>query len=424
LRAAAEHRERRGVAVTGLGVVSALGFGADELWEGLLGGACALGPSPTSPRGVPVPRSAGAVGGATHRVEELVDPRTLRRLATLSRHALGAAALALRESGTLERWAREGDQGAALRDATAVLLGTSYGPSAYHFEYYEKLFTNGIKDASPLLFSESVMNAAPGHVAIHWKLRGPSLALVGGEEVGLAAVADALDRIRLGESSAALAGGAEEYCDFVHAALATRRVIAAERGEPFSGAEAGSFLGEGAAFLFLEDPAPGAGDAATGNLVEVAGAGFARGPAGPGGPARAVELAVGGALADAGVGPEAVDLVVASASGRRLDREEAIGLDRALLSGARRPRRPIHVVAPKAALGEGFAFTSAIQALVAVKALQEGTVPPAPAGAQAALLPPGFEMPRDPVEADLEGALAVALGARGNAVAVYFRVAR
>ena len=116
--------------------------------------------------------------------------------------------------------------------------------------------------------------------------------------------------------------------------------------------------------------------------------------------------------------------MVASASGRRLDREEAIGLERALLSGAGRHRRPIHVVAPKAALGEGFAFTSAIQALVAVKALQEGTVPPAPAGAQAALLPPGFEMPRDPVEADLEGALAVALGARGNAVAVYFRVAR
>jgi nodulation protein E len=417
LRAPADQRPRRAVAVTGLGAVSALGLGAADLWEGLLRGECALSPSPPSPRGIPVPESAGALGAAARRVEEVVDPRALRRLAPLSRHALGAAALALREAGAEKRW--EGEDGEAVRAATAVVLGTSYGPSAYHFEYYEKLFANGIRDASPLLFSESVMNAAPGHVAIRWKLRGPSLALVGGEDVGLAAIADAMDRVRLGEAAAALAGGAEEYCDFVHAALGARRVVGAERGEPFSGAEGRSFLGEGAAVLLLENAAAAGGGPPA--LAEAAGAGFARGSAGPGGAARAVELAAAGALADAGMRAEEVDLVVASAGGGPLDREEAAGLERALAGGNGRKGRPVLILAPKAALGEGFAFTSAAQALVAVKALAEGVVPPAPGRAAPVLLPPGFEMPRQRVEADLRGALAVSVSARGNAVAVCFR---
>jgi 3-oxoacyl-(acyl-carrier-protein) synthase len=154
-------------------------------------------------------------------------------------------------------------------------------------------------------------------------------------------------------------------------------------------------------------------------LARVAGAGHARGPAGPGGATAAVEAAVLGALADAGVDAGAVDLVVASASGGPLDREEALGLERALLAGA--PRSPIPVVCPKAALGEAFGFTSAAQALVAVKALAEGTVPPTPGSAPPDLLPRGFILPRRPFAADIRGALAVAVNARGAAVAVLFR---
>jgi 3-oxoacyl-(acyl-carrier-protein) synthase len=399
--------------VTGLGAVSALGLGAEELWSALLAGRVGAGPSPPSPRGIPVPALAGTLGEVGKRIDDVADPRYLRRLAAISRSTVAAAALACR--------GRQGDKSSdAFREATGVLVGTSYGASSYHFEYYEKLFRNGLRDASPLLFSESVMNAAPGHVSLYLKLRGASAALVGGEEAGLTALADALDRIRLGDARAVLAGGAEEYCDFVHAGLARAGIAGGERGEPFAGTERGSFFAEGAALLLLEEAAGARADGLEA-LAVLAGAGAARAGGVEDMPA-AVEKAVRRALADAGVEPASVGLVVSSASGGPLDRAEALGLERALGGTG---EGPIYVAAPKANLGEGFAFTSAVEALVAALAVARGVVPPGLAGeagsAAPADLPPGFAMPGRPVETPLAAALAVSLNRLGNAVAVVFR---
>jgi nodulation protein E len=406
------------VAVTGLGAVSPLGLGADELWDQLVAGASGLRASPPSPHGIQVPGSAATMGDVSRRIDDVVSPRFLRRLANFSRYAVGAASLCFQEAGREGRWSLDG--GAARRDATAVILGTCFGCSAYHFDYYEKLFRNGVRDASPLLFSESVMNAASGHTSIHLKLRGASLALVGGEEVGLAAIADAADRIRLGEVTAALAGGAEEYCDFVHAWLTRRGYVTDSSARPYAGDEKGGFLGEGATFLLLED----AGSVtSTGGqpLAFVVGAGAARAREGSvaTGTAEAVERAIQGALAEAELPPQAVDLVVSSAGGTVFDGYEAQGIAGALRTSARTGSgRELFIAAPKAALGEAFAFTSSAQALVGVKALVEGVVPPLPGLSGAVDLPPGLRLVSEPVRKDLQHALVVSVSTRGNAVAV------
>jgi len=403
------------VAVTGLGAVSPLGLGADELWDKLVAGASGLGTSPSSSRGINVPESAATVGEVSRRVDDVVSPKFLRRLANLSRYAVGAASLCFQEPGRDARWG-----GAARRDATAVLLGTCFGCSAYHFEYYEKLFRHGIKDASPLLFSESVMNAASGHISIHLKLRGASLALVGGEEVGLAAIADAADRIRLGEATAALAGGAEEYCDFVHAWLASQGYVTGRAARPYAGDETGGFLGEGATLLLLEDARS---VMSTGGrpLAFVAGAATAR--AGEGAVAastvEAVERAIRDALGEAELSPQAVDLVVSSAAGTVFDGYEAKGIARALDTRSRTGSgRALFVAAPNAVLGEAFACSSATQALVGVKALAEGVVPPLPDLSRGVDLPAGLKLASEPLRKDLEHALVVSVSTRGNAVAV------
>jgi len=400
------------VAVTGLGAVSAAGIGARELWDGLLAGKPLCRPAPPSARGIPLPGEAGVLGEISARIDDIVAPRFLRRVSTITRYSLGAAALALKEA------AGPGLPPGRLDD-TAVLLGTSYGSAEYHFEYYERLFRNGIKDASPLLFSESVMNAAPGHLSIVLGLRGPTLAVMGGEEAGLAAIADGIDRLRLREAGAALAGGAEEYCDFVHAALAGRGIVSGERAQPFSGAERGSFLGEGAAVLVLER-AEDARSRGAPILALAAGCGFARGFDGGEAGSRAVEAAIRSALRDARCAPEDVDLVVSSARGGALDADEASGIERALGTARSDPR---WIIAPKAVLGEGFAFTSAVEALVAVKAIAEGVVPPGPGG-PAPGAPRGMVFPASPVEARIGRALAVSLNLKKAAVAVVFEAPR
>jgi 3-oxoacyl-(acyl-carrier-protein) synthase len=399
----------RAAFVTGLGIVSPLGIGVEELWGRLLAGERADDLTPPSARAIPAPPRAATLSALAGRLEEVVDARALRRVSNLSRYAVAAARLALGESG--ER---------AWRDEACVILGTCFGSSVYHFEYYERLFGGGLREASPLLFSESVMNAAAGHVALHFQLRGASLALVGGEEVGLAALAEGALRLRLGETAAALAGGADEYCDFLHAALAERGFVSEGPSTPYAARGSLPFISEGAAFLLLESEEAAAGRGAE-PLVRLAGSGVCRGrsPASgepPG--AEAVERAVRQALADEGLEPGDLDLVVASAGGgAEAAAAEIEGLTRAL--GAR--RWELFLAAPKAALGEGFAATSAAQAVIAVQALVEQTVPPTPGDEESALLPAAFLLPRAPVDTPLENVLALSVNRRGAAAAVLFR---
>ncbi len=171
---------RTGVAVTGLGVVSPLGLGVEEFWSSLVEGRRALSPHLSSPRGITVPSRAGLLGEVADRARELVGARRLRRVSPLTLYAVTAAHLALENAnGASVAESSGGVPTPTDADSTAVVLGTSFGSSNYHFEYYEKLYRGGLRDASPLLFSESVMNAASGHVSLHFGLRGPSIALVG-----------------------------------------------------------------------------------------------------------------------------------------------------------------------------------------------------------------------------------------------------
>ncbi len=410
----------------GLGVVSPLGIGVEKLWGRLLAGDCALGRSPPSRQSIPVPPRAATLGELAGEVEALTGAPSLRRVSNLSRYAVAAARLALSRSGGRGPAPSGGEGGARTfpaGDDACVLLASSYGSSAYHFDYYHRLSRGGLREASPLLFSESVMNAAPGHVSLQFKLRGASLALVGGEEVGLTAVIEGARRILLGEAGAVLAGGAEEYCDFVHAALAGHGLVSGTRGEPYSGEGPASFFSEGAAVLLLEEE--GAVPGGAGALAEVAGYGISRvrdgGGAGDPPGARSLAIAVRRALGGAGIEAGEVDMVVSSAGGGPPDAVEARGLALALGGGDR--RSPCPVVALKAALGEGFAFSSAAEAVVAVKALVEQVVPPTSGTARPALLPEGFFLPRAAGPAHLRNVLAVSQNHRGASTAVVFRSA-
>ncbi len=393
------------VVVTGLGIVSPLGVGSETVHSALMSRVSASRSSPVSARGIPVPGLAATVGALGEKVEEIVSPKYLRRLPSVSRWSLGAAVDA--SSRAVVPAEAEPSGG----DETAVILGTSFGASSYHFEYYEKLFRNGLKDASPLLFSESVMNAPSGHVAIYLKLRGASLALVGGEEVGLGAILDAHDRLALGECSTAYAGGAEEYCDFVHAALAARGRIFAEPGEAYCERSKGTILCEGAAFLRLEIERPGRR-----TLARLVGTAMARSLQGIRGARESVADAVREALERASVDPGSVGLVVTSASGGLLDGCEARGIA-AGLSLNHRAGPAVPICAPMTILGEGFAFTSAAQAVIAVQLIAAGSIPPSRATPGAAELPRGLRLVTEPERFVGTHVLVVSTSWRGNAVA-------
>lgn len=340
--------------ITGIGVATPLGVGADELWSRLVEGSRELRP-PTGRAGVPLPARAG-VFAPEFEAERWFEPRALRKISNLSRLTTVATALAFDAAGLARGPGTT--PGDALVEGGCV-LGTTFGSSSYHLDYHERLRREGFDAGGALLFTQSVFNAPAGHASQVFGMRGPSLALVGGESVGLEAIQLASDRLRLGSAPFFVAGGGDESSDLVCASARAMGLVA----DDFGPDGALPFV-EGACALVLEDPAFAHARGAPTRGAVLGTAGVSAG--GTERLARAARLA----LADAGVGIEALDLVVLGTCGAGGSAEARA------LANAWPDAAEAAWTAPKSVVGEGFAFTSALAAAVAVLARERGVVPP------------------------------------------------
>jgi len=216
-------------------------------------------------------------------------------------------------------------------------------------------------------------------VAIQFGLRGENAVFSPGAEAGAQAVAEAADALRAGRARAALAAGVS--------AVVSARAVARHRGQgllppgaggrPFAGGE-GAALGEGAGVLLLEPP-----EAARARGRQVRGRvrswGSARALDDPGGLARAIRAAADAALRAGGVEADEVGLVLPHAEGgREGDRAEVEALS-ALFEG----RRPL-ALATKGAFGHLLGGAPAVDLALALRALEEGVVPPSPGAGRGA----------------------------------------
>ncbi len=412
----------RDAVITGAGVVSPIGVGTDELWAALGGpGAFAR---PPARDGVPVPDQASTFSG-DFDAESHTKTRSIRRASGLARMAVVAAEEAVGSSGLPED--------AYFRDETAVVLATAFGSSKDYLEYQEGLRRRGLAGASGLLFSESVWNAASGHVSKALGARGASLTVVGGEESGLGTLVTARDRIRLEAATAVVAGGVEQYGDLLAASLLQSGLIASDRDgwrrdgpAPFA---------EGAAVLLVEEARQAKARGAR-VLARILGAARARYPR----TREAAQRALEAALAEARVAATDVDLLVGSGAGRAQQLPElaaflaarvgpvetqlqsllgeagAAGGGAVGAPGSGGEARPGWVAWPKVTTGEAFAASSALAAVVAARALADGVVPATPGGDD--LETAGLRCPGRPRAAAISTAAIIATTGAGSAVAV------
>ncbi len=293
-------------AITGLGVVSPLGVGAEAFFAALDAGARA---PTTDSDGLTVAR-VGDFGA-----KQKIAPGSLRRLPRLSQLAIVAGKEALAES-------------APPYDATrvGVVLGTGLGTLEETIAFMRGYLDGGPEAASPLLFPSSVMNAAAGQLALECKLRGVNSTVNHRDASPLSALTMACDLLALGRADALVVGAVDELSA---PALAGYRALGA-------GTLAGVVWGEGAAMMIVEreDDAKKRG-AKIRAYVSGRGergddrprVGWGHAAAGPEA-ARAVRQAVAGG---------AVDAIVSGANGTAYDAREAAALGDAL-DGAAPPR--------------------------------------------------------------------------------------
>lgn len=340
------------VAVTGVGVVSAFGHGAEAFWRGLLAGRSGLRPI----RRFPSAR-AGALGGEV----PALDPRALvrtplgRRIDWVSLMALAAARLALDDAGL-----------ATVRlepSRTALALGSAFGNLAETATFLQRMIERGA--GNPLLFPNLVFNAPLSYVSIELGITGPSAMLSAQEASGEAAIAWGADVVAAGAADVCLAGGTDELDGVLHQVLDEGGVLSRGAPRPLDPAADGAVPGEGAAVLVLEPVARARARGARvlarvfphpGFAVPAPVHGWARDPA-------PVAAGLAGLTADA-------DVVFAAASGQpALDALEGAALASALAG------RPAAVTAVRGALGD-FGAAGALGAAAAALGLAAGVVPP------------------------------------------------
>jgi 3-oxoacyl-[acyl-carrier-protein] synthase II len=341
--------------------------------------------------------------------EPYVRAGNIRPLDRTGRLALVAAELALADSG----W----DANARAGQPIGLILGTMFCSVRTIGEFDRRGLQAGPQFVSPMDFSNTVLNAAAGQVAIWHRLTGVNSTVAAGAASGVQALGYAAELIRAGRADVLVAGGAEEICFESSLGFARAGRLARSDGDrpgcgvPFDSRRTGAVLGEGAAFLVLEaeEIAGARGARIAGRLRGWANAYDPDALANGDHRSDVLEQAIEHAVRDADV--SGVDVVSASASGHPiLDLHESIGI--AAAAG-----RDIPVTAIKAVAGESLGAAGALQTIVAMHAMRCRRLP----GISGLLsIDPGVRINVDPFTRPLaaERALVTATSHEGNAVAL------
>jgi len=353
------------IAVTGLGLVTPIGAGRDEVWKGLLAGRSGFAPVESfDTRAFSVHLGAEVRGFQAEPYVRHLDCRSLGRASQL---AIAAARMALDDAGI------EPSQLAPER--AGVVMGTTSG-EPLEVERFDDRFLAGELDLVGAEFiSLYPCHMIAAHVARELGFSGPNAMIPTACAAGNYAIAHAMDVLRAGRADVMLAGGADAFSRITYTGFARLGANAPERCQPFDRNRKGMIPGEGAAVLVLE-PLEKALARGARVYAELAGYGLscdahhmtAAHPEGDGA-ARAMQRA----LADAGATPEEVSYVSAHGTGTPTnDRLETLAVKRVFGAAAR--RTPMSSI--KSMIGHTMGAASAIEAAVCALAVAEDRIPP------------------------------------------------
>ena len=359
---AAERLARQRIVVTGLGAVSAWGWGVPALAQGLVSGETGIRPITRFDTTRHRTRIAGEV--PPWPVELAGAFPEWRRSSWADRFALAATREALQAARV-----------ASLRGVRAGVFFASSTGGMFECEQYFEARLAGSPRARLGLLASQQLNAPGDAVARRFGVTGPVETVSSACASGALAVAAALQALRDGEVDLAITGGSDSLCQVTYAGFNALRAVDEAPCRPFRETRAGMSLGEGAAVLVLERE-DRALDRGVAPLAEVRGAGAscdAHHMTAPHPEGRGAARALAAALADGRAAADAVGFVNAHGTGTPHNDQAEWGALRLVL-GERAGAVP--VVATKAAVGHLLGSAGAIEALATVLSLLSGELHP------------------------------------------------
>ncbi len=364
--------QKHRVVVTGVGLVSPLGIGTAETWQGLVAGRSGAAPITLFDASQHSTHFACEVKGFDPL--RFVEKKDVKKIDRFMQFAIAAADFALKDSGLAIS--------SELAPKVGVYIGSGIGGFATIEREHSELMKGGPRRVSPFFIPAAIVNLASGWVAIRSGAKGPNSATATACTSGAHAVGDSFRLIQRGDAVAMIAGGSEAaitplgvagFCSM--RALSTRNDAPEKASRPFDKDRDGFVIGEGSGIVILEELEHARARGAP-LYAEVVGYGMSgdafhiSAPSEDGDGAIRVMRAT---LADAGVAPDVVDYVnVHGTSTPRGDVVEVIAA-KAVFGGH---ARKLALSSTKSMTGHLLGAAGGLEAGITALALKEQLIPP------------------------------------------------
>jgi len=352
------------VAVTGIGVISAIGHNSAEFWQSLQSGCSGIGPLQSIDPALL--RFSNGAEVRNYAPAQYFDEKELGLLDRFAQFGVIAAREAIAAAGV--EWTQ------ALRESTAIITGSCVGGQTTQDEGFVNLYRNNIPRVNPFTIPRTMENAAASRISLETGVVGPTYTISTACSSSNHAIGQAFWMVRSGAAAMAITGGSEAVFSLGFLkAWEAMRVVSPDTCRPFSKDRRGLILGEGAAMLVLEplDAARARGAPIIGEIVGfgMSSDAFHITQPSPDGAVRAMRAA----LSDAGLQPGDIGYINAHGTATLAnDATETAAIRKVFLHHAGR----LAVSSTKSMHGHTLGAAGAIEAAATLLAFQHGILPP------------------------------------------------
>jgi len=355
------------IAVTGMGAVTSLGFGTDEIWKSMVSGKTGIRELST----IDTSEYKTKVGSEvdSNRLTETLKGYNFRSYDRAVDLALVASAQALEQADLGSPWEPKN---------IPVIMGTGVGAAGSLFAANSALHQKGLKGIRPTTVPRCMANAISSQISLQMRLSGINYVVVSACTSSTIAIGLACRMINDGYADTVLCGGADSFFDplvfgaWNQLGVMSQNPEADKACRPFDANRDGCVLGEGAAVLVLEssDTARARGVNVLAEIIGYGESSDAKHITSP--DPEGQTKAMMAALSSAGVSPSDISLINAHGTATRANDEcecKSIKMVFGDLTGS------IPVVSNKSYFGHMLGAAGAMETIVSIRGLNEGLTP-------------------------------------------------
>jgi 3-oxoacyl-[acyl-carrier-protein] synthase II len=360
------------VVVTGMGVVASLGHNVNDFWASIVAGKCGIDKVTLFDAKDYSCQIGAEVRGwdpAQH-----MDPKEVRRNDRYTHFGFCAAKQAITDAKL--------DMTKEDADRVGVIIGSGIGGMWTIENQHKVLMERGPRKVSPFMIPALISNMCGGLVAIELGARGPNFGVVSACSTATHAIGESLRMIRGGEADVMVCGGAEAaitplaYAGFCSMkAMSTNNENPQKSSRPFDLNRDGFIMGEGGAILVIEslEHALARGARIYCELAGYAATCDAYHITSPDPEGKGLAQSMIKAMRDANIEPHQVDYINAHGTSTPYnDKFETIAIKKIFGDHARK----VNISSTKSMTGHLLGAAGSIEAIISVKAIETGIVPP------------------------------------------------